>query len=265
MSTLERDGLTLSTFERGHGPTVVFQHGLGGDKAQTNDAVPLGFRLLTLECRGHGASQVGELDALSIPTFAEDVIAMIEAKADGPVVLGGISMGAAISARIAVSRPDLVRCLILTRPAWVAEDAPKSMEPNAYVGRLLAQMPLELARISFENSELGLLLQIQSPDNYASLMGYFNKTDVSTIAQLLMRISDSGPGITKSQLAALTCPTLIIGTEQDAIHPLAFAEALHGIIQHSQLEIITPKGVDRTQHMADLHRAISAFILGLTP
>ncbi len=75
----------------------------------------------------------------SIATFAEDVVGLIDHLALAPVVVGGISMGAAIASRLAVYRPDLVRGLILARPAWATAAAPANMRPNLEVGELLAR------------------------------------------------------------------------------------------------------------------------------
>jgi pimeloyl-ACP methyl ester carboxylesterase len=135
-----RDGLTLAAYDSGgDGLPVVFQHGLCGDARQTAEAFPDDprFRLITLECRGHGQSQAGS--AFSIATLAEDVAGLIDHLALGPVVLGGISMGAAIASRLAVYRPDLARGLILARPAWATAAAPANMRPNLEIGELLAR------------------------------------------------------------------------------------------------------------------------------
>ena len=104
-----RGGVRLALHERGQGRPVVFQHGLCGDARQTLQAFPDQGLLMTLECRGHGQSDA--TGPYSIAVFADDVAALIETL-DGPVILGGISMGAAIATRLAVIRPDLVRALI---------------------------------------------------------------------------------------------------------------------------------------------------------
>ena len=77
---LYRDHLRLALHQSGQGPTVVFQHGLCGDASQTAEASPPGFRRLTLECRGHGASD--EAQTYAIATFADDLTALIENIAD---------------------------------------------------------------------------------------------------------------------------------------------------------------------------------------
>ena len=135
---------------------MVFQHGLCGDCGQTAQVFPTsaGFRRVTLECRGHGASDCGPLERLSIAQFTDDLAAVIEAEALVPCVVGGISMGAAVALRLAVTRPDLVRALVLARPAWLVGDAPQNMAPNALVGDLLRRFAPAEAAQRFEASAI---------------------------------------------------------------------------------------------------------------
>ncbi|TIP51824.1 MAG: alpha/beta hydrolase, partial [Mesorhizobium sp.] len=66
---LLRDGATLLMTDTGEGPAVVFQHGLGGGEAQAAQTCPLGLRRITLECRGHGGSVLGERRPFSFEMF----------------------------------------------------------------------------------------------------------------------------------------------------------------------------------------------------
>ena len=136
---------------RTSGTPVVFQHGLCGSAAQTAEAFPddPAYRMLTLECRGHGASHAGDTKAFSIKTFAHDVAWMVEAQNIAPCIIGGISMGAAISLHLAIHRPDLVKALVLARPAWLIEDGPANMQPNAEVGSLLSRFSSAEAKAKF--------------------------------------------------------------------------------------------------------------------
>lgn len=262
---LLRDGLPLAVYGGGtSGPQLVFQHGLCGDARQIGEAMAgLGDqRWQALECRGHGASAL-DMSALateiSIATFADDVAALIE-RLSGPVVLGGISMGAAIACRIAVLRPDLVRGLVLVRPAWVTDHAPANMAPNAEVGRLLSTQTAASARVAFTASATAHNLAQTAPDNLASLMGFFDREPQAATAKLLMSISADGPGITQANLRALCLPTLICGTALDAIHPLAHAQALAALIPQSQFVELPPKGIDKAAHLAALAAAMTQFL-----
>lgn len=246
----------------GAGLPVIFQHGLGGDARQAAEAFPAdaAFRRLTLECRGHGGSEVAGSDGFSIAGFADDVAGLIEATESGPLVVGGISMGAAIALRLAVHRPDLVRGLVLARPAWITRAAPDTMRPNAEVGLLLATLPADAARETFLASETATRLAEQAPDNLASLLGFFARPAQAVTAALLQAIAADGPGVSEEQVGAITVPTLIIGHRRDLIHPLAYATTLATLIANSRLIEITSKACDRARYVSDFHAALSGFL-----
>jgi len=241
---------------------VVLQHGLCGSARQTAEAFPDDdrLRLLTLECRGHGASPIGPLQEISLARFADDVVALIDALPLAPVMLGGISMGAAIALRIAIRRPERVRALMLLRPAWITDAAPANMRANAEVGELLARTSPAEARALFEAGATARRLAAEAPDNLASLRGFFDREPAAETAALLSRIAADGPGITEDEVRALALPALVIGHEHDAIHPMACARALVALLRHGELVEITPKSVDREAYVHDLQAAVAAFI-----
>jgi pimeloyl-ACP methyl ester carboxylesterase len=262
VTSLVRDGLRLHVEDSGDGMPVVLQHGLCGDAAQPAELFPAdpSLRRITLECRGHGRSEAGDPEQFSIATFSDDVAALIETTGEAPVVLGGVSMGAAIALRLAVHRPELVRGLVLVRPAWVTEAGPENMAPNAEVGRLLAALPAEEAREKFLAGDTAKRLAAEAPDNLASLTSFFSRADLETTAALLERISADGPGVTEARLRALRIPTLIVGHGRDTIHPLAHAERLSELIPYARLVRVTPKADDRDRYVVDIRAALTAFL-----
>jgi pimeloyl-ACP methyl ester carboxylesterase len=262
-SVFQRDGLDLSVVETGMGTPFVFQHGLCGAAAQPADVFPegTGFSCLTLECRGHGASAAGDAAAFSIATFADDVAALISDRCEGPVIMGGISMGAAIALRLAVTRPELVRGLVLARPAWMADAAPDNIKPNGEVGDLLLRHPPDVARQAFAQSPTTRLLEREGPDNLASLNSFFTREPIAVTSALLRQISADGPGVTLEQIASIVVPTLVIGHGRDFVHPLGFARALAGLIPKTRLVEITPKADDPRAYRADFQSALTRFLM----
>jgi pimeloyl-ACP methyl ester carboxylesterase len=261
-SVFKRHGLILSLAQTGEGPAFVFQHGLCGAAGQPVDVFPQesGWRCLTLESRGHGKSEPGDPARFSISTFAEDVAAMIEMNSFAPVVAGGISMGAAIALRLAVTRPELVRGLVLARPAWIAEAAPANMKPNAEVGELLRHHAPEVARAIFERSETAVALARNAPDNLASLLGFFAREPIAVTAELLLRISADGPKVTRNEISKISVPALVIGHGSDAIHPLAMAEELSGLIPGARLAVIPPKADGLQAYRTGFRSALANFL-----
>ncbi|EJC83687.1 putative hydrolase or acyltransferase of alpha/beta superfamily [Rhizobium leguminosarum bv. trifolii WSM2297] len=256
------DGTILNVDMAGEGASAIFQHGLCGDAAQTDEVFPLetGFRRITVEARGHGRSGVGNLEQLSISTFCDDIAAYNEKNLAAPVVIGGISMGAAIALRLAVKRPDLVKALIVARPAWLSASAPENMAPNAEVGRLLKTLPAIEAGQAFLAGPVGRRLAAEAPDNLASLAGFFSRTPLGVTAELLTRISNDGPGVTDADICNLTLPTLVIGHDRDSIHPLGHARALAERIAGARFVQITPKAESRPQYVADFRLAVGNFL-----
>ena len=257
------DSLVLNVDDAGgDGLPVIFQHGLCGDARQTAEAFPRDprFRRITVESRGHGLSEAGDPAQFSVHTFAADIQAFIEAHRLGPIVIGGISMGAAITLHLAVHRPEIVRGLILARPAWVTASAPANNSPNREVGRLLANLSPEEARKAFEVSETAKLLAEIAPDNLASLRGFFSREPQAITAALLQAIAADGPGVTEEDLRNLETPTLVIGHEIDFIHPFSYAATLSQLIPGSRLVAVTPKAVSKPAYLQDFHSAIASFL-----
>lgn len=261
--SINRDGQALTSYvQPGDAPLVVLQHGLCGDANQPAELFPAdaGLRHAVLDCRGHGKSPAGPYDHLSIATFADDLVTMIESLGATVAAVGGVSMGAAIALRLAVLRPDLVPALILVRPAWVIETAPTNMLPMAMVGGMIAA---GYSVVDFNQSALAETLAIQAPDNLASLRGFFDREPLTDTAALLRRVSADGPGVTATDIGALTMPVLILGSADDVIHPISHAQRLELLIPGSRLVEVPPKGQNRKQHVAAVRLAIADFLKGL--
>ncbi len=259
------DGTLLNVDGTEAGAPVIFLHGLCGDARQTDEVFPkeAGFRRITIEARGHGRSQPGDPECFSIATFAEDVASYIEAHVSTPVVLGGISMGAAISLRLAIKRPDLVKALVLARPAWLTEPAPENMAPNADVGRLLRERAPEAAKEAFLTGSTGQRLAAEAPDNLASLLGFFSRMPHDVTAALLTAISSDGPGVAEAEVRRISVPTLVIGHDRDVIHPLGYARHLAEEIPGARFVKITSKAESRSNYIADFRKAMGDFLKDL--
>jgi pimeloyl-ACP methyl ester carboxylesterase len=259
---IERGGFALRYEDAGAGPAVIFQHGLGGDAVQVREIFPAipPLRRITLECRAQGQSEPGPLCDFSIATFTDDVAALAGQFGIRRAVVGGISMGAAIALRLAVTRPDLVGALVLLRPAWLFAPAPDNMKPIAFVAELLRRQDARSAREAFEQSEIAHRLAREAPDNLASLRGFFDRPDSAVTAALLGAIAADGPGVAEDAVRRIAVPALVIGTEADAIHPLDLAARLTAAIPAAKLVEVTSKSVDRSRYVAECRAALSAFL-----
>jgi len=259
-TTLHREGAMLRVSDAGEGLATIFQHGLGGGEAQVAQTFPAGFRRITLECRGHGGSELGSRRPFSFQMFADDVLAAADQAGLERFVAGGVSMGAAIALRLACRHPDRVAGLVLVRPAWTFGKAPANMQPIAEVASLILDHGPDKARTTFAQSETAVRLFRDAPDNLASLLGYFDRPDAMTFAQVLADIAADGPGVSASDAEALDIPALVIGNAMDAVHPLSTAYTLAAAIPNAIFADIAPKARDSAKHFSELHTQITTFL-----
>ena len=102
---------------RGRGPTILFLPGymsdMDGSKATALDvwAEAQGHAMLRFDYGGCGTSE-GAFEAQSLADWRDDVIAMIDQVAEGPVVLVGSSMGGWLMLLAALARPARVKGLV---------------------------------------------------------------------------------------------------------------------------------------------------------
>ena len=256
------DGCRLVFACHGEGPPVLWQHGLGATRAQPDEVFPEApaRRRITLECRGHGESDLGDAAALSIARFAEDALELLDHLGVERATLGGISLGAAIAMRLGALHSARVSGLILARPAWVDAPFPPPQRLNALAGALLREHGVAEGKRRMAASPEFAALRAASPDNAASLIGYFDRPRPETTAALLAHIPQDGPGVTRAMLGAIRSPTLIIANGKDVVHPIAYAEDLAALIPSARLTMVTAKSVDRAAYVREFKDALAGFL-----
>jgi pimeloyl-ACP methyl ester carboxylesterase len=100
---------------------IVFSHA-NGFNARTYRTIlaPLArdYRLLAIDLRGHGATALPTLieGREGWNEFGDDLLALLAAEAEGPVVLAGHSMGGTTSLLAAAAAPQRVKALALFDP-----------------------------------------------------------------------------------------------------------------------------------------------------
>lgn len=111
-------------FYDGDGAGVVLLHGLGGTPVEMRPVAKgfsrAGFAALCPRLSGHGGGE-SELKAARWEQWEADAVAALERlRARGkPTFIGGLSMGAVLSLRVAAMRLDLVDGLLLFAPTFV--------------------------------------------------------------------------------------------------------------------------------------------------
>jgi pimeloyl-ACP methyl ester carboxylesterase len=221
---------------------------------------PAGVRLLSLECRGHGfTAPLGDVDALTFATFAEDVRALLEHVGVEKAVVGGTSMGAGVALNLAVRFPERVSSLVLVRPSWLDAPNPPHLAVYREIVRLLRQHDAALARELFEASEACARVRAVSSAAADSLLGQFSRPNAQNYLDVLERLPADFP-VPAHAWRDLKVPTLVLGTDRDPTHPLEIAQTLALEIPTASFQELTPRSLEPERHEADTRRALHAFL-----
>lgn len=116
--SLSRPGGRIAYDVRGEGPLVVCVPGMGELRSSYRFLAPAlvkgGYRVATMDLRGHGDSDV-TFDVYDDVAAGSDVVALIE-ELGRPAAVVGNSMGAGAAVWAAAEAPDRVAALILVGP-----------------------------------------------------------------------------------------------------------------------------------------------------
>ena len=260
---LERDGIRFRYSDTGSGRPLVLQHGLGADLSQplTLFSPPSGFRLIAFDCRAHGQSTpVGPLEKIGIAPFAEDLKGILDHLQVARVIVGGISMGAAVALNFALRFPERIEGLVLSRPAWLDGPNPWNVRMFTTISRLIrAHGPRKAKELFRETVEFEEASQ-RWPDVANSLAEQFDRPGIEDTAFKLERIIHDRPSLDLREWARIKVPTLVLGNQHDPIHPFDYADQAARIIPGAELQEITSKVVSVERHGADFQRHLTNFL-----
>lgn len=260
-SEFTRSDVRLAYVENGTGRPFIFQHGLGADSRQTFDLLGEfpGTRLLAMDARAHGASDVGPEEDIGFDIFGQDLHGLFEAAGISQAIVGGLSMGAGISLNFALKCPEMVSALILVRPAWV--DAPmEARELYFAVARAIRRNGAARGREAFLASEVYRQIAALFPDTAKSLLGQFDSARAEDGVARLERMPADAPDHNRRQWSALRMPVLVLAHDDDPVHPLACGRAIADAIPQAKFVEITPRSVDRERHEAEIRKEVAEFL-----
>jgi len=223
---LHRPGGTLAYDVRGSGPLVVASPGIGdrrqGYRFLAADLVAAGYRVATVDLRGHGGSSTGWTDH-GEAAVAQDLIALAEHLASAPgervaIVGNSYSGGAAVVA--AARRPDLVAALVLSG-AFV-RDVPQT-PAQRLASWVVTRTPLGRAAW---NAYIPSLYAGTKPPDFAAEVAAVraNLAEPGRFAAVVA-MARSGHAAAEAALAAVTTPTLVVMGDRDPDFPDPAGEA----------------------------------------
>jgi pimeloyl-ACP methyl ester carboxylesterase len=157
-----------------------------------------GFRVLALDNRGHGRSQkLYDREAYSAPIMAEDARRLLDHLAIERADVMGYSMGARITAFLALAHPDRVRSAIF---GGLGINMVRGMAGTGPIAHAL---------------EADSIDQVTNPT--ARTFRAFAEQTKSDLKALAACIRSSRDPITAEDLARLKCPVLVAVGETDVV------------------------------------------------
>jgi pimeloyl-ACP methyl ester carboxylesterase len=217
MDWVERAGVSLRYEHRaGEGPTLVLVHEMGGSLESWDDIFPLMSRgLPTLRFDGRGSGLSSKLRGkVLIQDLSADIDTALEAAGvNGPVILIGVAVGAAVALHYAAHRPDRVLGLLPFGPAT-------GMGPER---RTATQARADLVETSGMGAIADAALSQSYPHHLRDNTGRFDRlrarwlgNDPGSYAAVLRMVADLHM---EAELAAIRCPTVVLAGRSDLVRP----------------------------------------------
>ena len=259
----EYDGVRFRYEIHGEGFPFVFNHGLGGDRTQPRDlaGVVPGYGTIVWDNRAHGETRpVGPPEALGFERTAEDLGALLDHLEISEAVVGGISMGAGVTARFAIRNPGRVRALVLCRPAWLDRPLPESLALFPVVADLLGRDSPESGEAELRARPEFKKIEEVSKEMAESLLQQFHKPEARERRERLERFANSAPISDWDDVAGLSVPALVVGNDRDPVHPWEFAEEWAARLSNARLVKIPSKAESEERHAAEFRAALVDFL-----
>ena len=263
MPTFTHDHIRFFYRDTGAGRPFFFQHGLGADSSQTFGIFtpPPGIRLLSFDCRAHGETQpLGEPEKIRLATFADDLGAFMDHLGIERAIIGGISMGAAITLNFTLRHPARVLGLVQSRPAWLDAPCPWNVKMFSLVAGLVRQHGAKRGQELFKQTEEFRETLENWPDVANSLALQFEHPRIEESAFKLEQLIKDVPCRDRRDWAKIQVPTLVLANALDPIHPYEYAEVIASLIPGAELREITSKSVSLERHNADTQRWLGEFL-----
>ncbi len=203
--TFDSDGVEIAYIDDGDGDPTLLIHGFASNTAtnwidtgwvQTLTAA--GRRVISFDNRGHGRSaKLYSTDDYGAPLMAEDARRLLDHLGIEAADIMGYSMGARISAFLALAHPLRVRSLVF---GGLGLNMVRGVAGTGPVARALEAESIE---------------EVSNPT--ARTFRAFAEQTGSDLKALAACIRSSRAPITAEDLGRLTCPVLVVLGEQDVI------------------------------------------------
>lgn len=211
------------------------------------DALP-GHAFVVPHLRGTGASTPVEAGSIALARFADDLARVIAHVGVGPVDLLGHSMGGQIAALACAERPSSFRSLVLVNPV------PTSGLP------LPPEADGLFRTAGGDAGKLGTILDMACKSLGPAARASLVESAVGIDAEVVLRGYEAWTTGTKDvDLGRITCPTLVVATDDPFLPPPFLESAVASAIASAKVVHLRGPGhypqVEATEALAEVLRA----------
>jgi 3-oxoadipate enol-lactonase len=247
----------LHVVDRGKGEALVFVHAFPLDHTMWSAQAEFfgrQYRVVTPDLPGFGLS--GDTEAWTIPQVGDQLIAVMDELGIERCTLIGLSIGGYISLPLAINHPTRVSKLVLAHTRARADTETERAARNDMIGLLqregIAALPGRM------------LPRLLGPQASAEVQNWVRQTiegaetEAAIHAVEAMRDrADSTP-----RLSQVTCPTLVIAGDGDAIIKVEECRELAEAIPNGKLAVIPKTGhLSNIEDPAAFNKVLSDFVI----
>jgi pimeloyl-ACP methyl ester carboxylesterase len=241
----------------GEGVPFIFQHGLASNLGQPQGLLSAikGVKLISIDCPGHGASTLPESTLPTFNFYVQQILDLMDKLGVKKAIWGGISMGAGISLNAALRYPDRVAGLVLVRPAWLDQGSPENLKILLAAAKAIKDRnkPGFMKRTDFQKIQKAL------PKVAESILGVFGPQQRPELPIVIENMVKDRAFDDLSSLNTIDKPCLVIGSDDDPLHPFDMAETIHQRIKRSELSKIVSRYIDDEQHSLYVNKLVTNF------
>ncbi|MGF6097764.1 alpha/beta fold hydrolase [Pseudomonas sp. 18175] len=247
--------------------TLVFSHGFGCNQAMWNYLAPHfseRFRVVMYDLVGAGLSDLSAFDKAkysALDGYARDLNELIDAFAQGPVILVSHSVSAMIATLADRQAPGRIAAHVMIGPS------PRYIDADGYTGGFkLADIQdlldtLDSNYLGWSSAMAPMIMG--APDQPAlsvELTGSFCRTEPE-IAKQFARVTFMSDN--RQDVSGLTTPVLILQSSDDLIAPVAVGEYLHSVLPNSTYCLV--ENIGHCPHMSAPQACADAMHTFLAP